>query len=158
MKSAGTMIGGYLLPQRYAAYAEYFVKFIRAYEAEGIPIYAATIQNEPGVDRAKEKDPNWFYPSCHWTGEQERDFIRDYLRPAFRRHGVKTLIWCYYHNYNVRTRSDDPGIAYPRTILSDPQAAQFVNGVAFHGCAGGPDGMSLFRREFPNSPFKKSIG
>jgi glucosylceramidase len=150
MKSTGTMIGGQLLPQWYAAYAEYFVKFIRAYEAEGIPIYAVTIQNEPGVDRAKEKNPKWHYPSCRWTGEQERDFIRDHLGPAFRRHGLRTLIWCYDHNYNAQPRGDDPGIAYPRTILRDPQAAQFVDGVAFHGYAGGPSGMSVFHREFPN--------
>jgi glucosylceramidase len=152
MKSTGTMIGGHLQPRWYATYAEYFVKFIQAYEAEGIPIYAVTIQNEPGVDRAKEKDPNWFYPSCHWTGEQERDFIRDHLGPAFRRHGLKTQIWCYDHNYNVRKRGDDPGIAYPRTVLLDAHAAQFVNGVAFHGYAGDPPGMSVFHREFPNVP------
>lgn len=152
MKSTGTMIGGHLLPRWYPVYAEYFVKFIQAYEAEGIPIYAVTIQNEPGVDRAKEKDPNWFYPSCHWTAAQERDFIRDHLGPAFRRYGLKTRIWCYDHNYNVRASGDDPGIAYPRTILSDPQAARFVDGVAFHGYAGGPSGMSTFHREFPNVP------
>ncbi len=152
MKSTGTMIGGQLLPQWYAAYAEYFVKFIRAYEAEGIPIYAVTIQNEPGVDRAKEKNPKWFYPSCHWTGEQERDFIRDHLGPAFRRHGLQTRIWCYDHNYNVRKLGDDPGIGYPRTILSDRAAAQFVDGVAFHGYAGGPEGMSVFHKEFPATP------
>jgi glucosylceramidase len=152
MKSTGTMIGGQLLPQWYAAYAEYFVKFIQAYEAEGIPIYAVTIQNEPGVDRAKEKNPKWFYPSCHWTGEQERDFIRDHLGPAFRRYGLKTRIWCYDHNYNVKTRGDDPGIAYPRTILRDPAAAQFVSGVAFHGYEGGPEGMSEFHSEFPQVP------
>jgi glucosylceramidase len=141
MKSTGTMIGGQLLPRWYPAYAEYFVRFIRAYEAEGIPICAVTIQNEPGVDRAKAKDPNWFYPSCHWTGEQERDFIRDHLGPAFRRAGLTTRIWCYDHNYNVRIRDDDPGIAYPRAILNDPQAAQFVSGAAFHGYAGKPDGI-----------------
>jgi O-glycosyl hydrolase len=152
MKSTGTMIGGQLLPQWYPAYAEYFVKFIRAYEAEGIPIYAVTIQNEPGVDRAKEKDPNWFYPSCHWTGAQERDFIRDHLWPAFRRHGLQTKIWCYDHNYNVKKRGDDPGIDYPRTILSDPQTAAFVSGVAFHGYAGEPAGMSVFHQEFPQVP------
>lgn len=152
MKSTGTMIGGHLQPRWYATYAEYFVKFIQAYEAEGIPIYAVTIQNEPGVDRAKEKNPKWRYPSCRWTGEQERDFIRDHLGPAFRRHGLRTLIWCYDHNYNAQPRGDDPGIAYPRTILSDPKAAQFVDGVAFHGYAGGPSGMSLFHREFPNVP------
>ena len=152
MKSTGTMIGGHLLPPWYPAYAEYFVKFIRAYEAEGIPIYAVTIQNEPGVDRAKERNPKWFYPSCHWTGEQERDFIRDHLGPAFRRHGLPTRIWCYDHNYNARTRGDDPGLAYPRTILRDPQAAQFVSGVAFHGYAGEPAGMSVFHQEFPHVP------
>jgi O-glycosyl hydrolase len=152
MKSTGTMIGGHLLPQWYSAYAEYFVRFIQAYEAEGIPIYAVTIQNEPGVDRAKEKNPKWFYPSCHWTGEQERDFIRDHLGPALRRAGLQSKIWCYDHNYNVKTRGDDPGIAYPRTILRDAQAAQFVGGVAFHGYAGGPEGMSEFHREFPQVP------
>jgi len=152
MKSNGTMIGGELLARWYPAYAEYFVKFIRAYEAEGIPIHAVTIQNEPGVDRAKEKDPDWFYPSCHWTGAQERDFIRDHLGPAFRRHRLSTRIWCYDHNYNVKPRGDDPGIAYPRTILSDAQAAHFVNGVAFHGYAGKPGGMSVFQNEFPQIP------
>ena len=37
----------------------------------------------------------------------------------------------------------------PRTILSDPQAAAFVSGVAFHGYAGDPSGMSVFHQEFP---------
>ena len=158
MKSTGTMIGGELLPQWYPAYAEYFVKFIRAYEAEGIPIHAITIQNEPGVDRAKEKNPKWFYPSCHWTGEQERDFIRDHLGPALRRHGLTTRIWCYDHNYNVKPRGDDPGLPYPRTILSDRGAAQFVDGVAFHGYAGGPNGMNVFQREFPLTPIHFTEG
>jgi glucosylceramidase len=152
MKSTGTMIGGHLLRQWYPAYAEYFVKFIRAYEAEGIPIHAVTIQNEPGVDRAKEKHRKWHYPSCRWTGEQEREFIRDHLGPAFRRHGLKTKMWCYDHNYNAQPRGDDPGIAYPRAILSDSAAAQFVAGVAFHGYAGEPSGMSMFHREFPAVP------
>lgn len=152
MKSTGTMIGGHLLPQQYAVYAEYFVRFIQAYEAEGIPIHAVTIQNEPGVDRAKEKNPKWHYPSCHWTGAQERDFIRDHLGPALRRYGLKTLIWCYDHNYNVRASGDDPGIGYPRAILADPRAATFVSGVAFHGYAGKPEGMGVFHREFPRVP------
>ncbi len=151
MKSTGTMIGGHLLPEWYAAYAEYLVKFIRAYEGEGIPIYAITIQNEPGVDRAREKDPKWFYPSCHWTGRQERDFIRDHLGPALARAGMQTKIWCYDHNYNIQARGDDPGLAYPRTILGDPLAAKFVGGTAFHGYAGGAEGMSVFHREFPEA-------
>jgi glucosylceramidase len=158
MKSTGTLMGGHLLPRWHAAYADYFVKFIQAYAAEGIPLYAVTVQNEPGVDRAKEKDPRWFYPSCHWTAEQERDFIREHLGPAFRRAGLRTQIWCYDHNYNVRARGDDPGIGHPRKILSDAQAARFVSGVAFHGYAGEPEGMSVLHQEFPHVPFHFTEG
>ncbi|MCC7373176.1 MAG: hypothetical protein IT581_00870 [Verrucomicrobiales bacterium] len=158
MKSTGSMIGGHLLPQWYPAYAQYFVRFIRVYEAEGIPIHAITVQNEPGVDRAKATDPKWHYPSCHWTGEQERDFIRDHLGPALRRAGLKTRIWCYDHNYNLESKGDDPGLPYPRAILSDPKAAAYVDGVAFHGYVGDPEGMSQFHSEFPKVPIHFTEG
>ena len=158
MKSTGTMIGGRLLPQWYSAYARYFVRFIRAYEAEGIPIHAVTVQNEAGVDRAKERDPRWHYPSCRWTGEEEREFIRDHLGPALREAGLKAEIWCYDHNFNVRAAGDDPGLDYPRTILRDLGAATFVDGVAFHGYAGRPSGMSVFHEEFPHVPIHFTEG
>jgi len=47
MKTSQSMIFGALSPEAYPAFANYFVKFIKAYEAEGIPIYAITMQNEP---------------------------------------------------------------------------------------------------------------
>jgi len=149
MTSTGDMIGGHLLPEYYGAYARYFVKFIQAYENEGIPIYAVTVQNEPGVDRGRGS-PKWRYPSCRYTPEQERDFIRNFLGPAFRKHGVKTKIWCYDHNFNIERRGDDPGLPHPRAILSDPVAAQYVDGTAFHHYAGTPDGMTMFHNEFPD--------
>lgn len=152
------MIGGSLLPQFYSVYADYFVRFVKSYQAEGIPIYAVTVQNEPGVDRQKEKDPKWFYPSCHWTGEQERDFIRDHLGPAFRKAGLKTKIWCYDHNYNLTAQGDDAGLPHPRTILSDGRAAAFTDGVGFHGYVGNPDGMTAFHAEFPNTPIHFTEG
>jgi O-glycosyl hydrolase len=154
MTTTNNMIGGTLKPEYYDAYARYFVKFIRAYESEGIPIHAITIQNEPGVDRSKEEDPKWFYPSCRWNGEQERDFIVNHLGPQLEKEDIDTEIWCYDHNYNVGASSegDDPGISYPRTILSDPNAAQYVDKVAFHGYVGSPRGMSTFHKEFPNTP------
>lgn len=158
MKTTGSLIGGSVLPQWYPVYAEYFVRFLKAYAEAGVPIHAITVQNEPGVDRAREKDPKWHYPSCHWTGEQERDFIRDHLGPALRRHGLKTKIWCYDHNYNEKPEGDDPGIAYPRTILSDTVAARFVDGVAFHGYAGRASGMSALQKEFPRIPLHFTEG
>lgn len=154
MTSTGDMIGGHLLPEHREAYANYFVKFVQAYEAEGIPIHAVTIQNEPGVDRSLEEDPAWHYPSCRYTPEQERDFIRDHLGPAFERHGIKSEIWCYDHNFNTEATEDgdDPGIDHPTTILSDPEAAKHVDGVAFHGYAGTPEGMTIFHQRFPKVP------
>jgi len=149
MTSTGDMIGGYLLPEWYEAYAQYFVKFVQAYENEGIPLHAVTIQNEPGVDRGRG-NPKWRYPSCRWTGEQERDFIKNHLGPAFKEHGIKAKIWCYDHNFNIKQRMGDPGISYPRTVLSDPEAAQYVDGAAFHHYEGTPDGMTVFHNEFPD--------
>lgn len=74
MTSTDNWIGGHLLPEYYTVYANYFVKFIQAYAEAGIPIHAVTIQNEPGVNRDID-DPTWYYPSCQWTGEQERTGI-----------------------------------------------------------------------------------
>ena len=38
---------GSLNPDCYQTYADYFVRFVQAFAAEGIPIYAVTPQNEP---------------------------------------------------------------------------------------------------------------
>ena len=152
MTSTDNMIGGHLLPEHYPAYAEYFVKFIRAYEAEGIPIHAVTVQNEPGVDRSVEDDPKWFYPSCKWTGKQERDFIKNHLGPAFERHNITTEIWSYDHNFNENPTIGDPGISYPRTVFSDSDAAKYADGVAFHSYVGRAKGMTVFHEEFPEVP------
>ncbi len=159
MTSTGDMIGGQLMPDFYGAYAQYLVRFIKAYHDEGIPIHAITIQNEPGVDRSQDP-PDWHYPSCQYTGAQERDFIKHHLGPAFTTAGLATEIWTYDHNFNVEPTpdGDDPGIAYPRAVLSDPEAARFVAGVAFHGYAGDPSGMSVFHREFPLVPLHFTEG
>lgn len=158
MKNNGSMIGGSLLRRWYGAYAQYFVRFIQSYAAEGIPIYAVTVQNEPGVDRATNPDPKWHYPSCKWTAEEELYFIRDYLSPAFRKAGLKTRIWCYDHNYNLKPEEESAGIGYPLTILRDPQASSRVDGVAFHGYSGQASAMSLVHDAFPSKPIHFSEG
>lgn len=156
MKTTGDMIGGHLLPEWYGVYAEYFVKFIHAYAAEGIPIYAVTVQNEPGVNTRDYPMSEW-YPSCQWAvledpdtfgpvvhevmGLLERDFIRDHLGPAFQKYEIATRIWCYDHNLN--------NLWYPRNILRDRKTAQYVDGTAFHGYEGAPEQMGEFYKEFP---------
>jgi glucosylceramidase len=157
MKSCEDMIGGYLIPAHYGVYARYFVKYVQAYAAEGVPIYAVTPQNEPGVN-TRENPVNEWYPSCQWAlikdpdtfwpvdvnvmGNNERDFIKNYLGPAFKQNHINTKIWCYDHNFN------NPW--YPRNILKDPEAAQYVDGAGFHGYGGKPSDMGAFHDEFPN--------
>lgn len=135
MKTTGSMKGGELKREHYDVYARYLVRFIEAYEAEGVPIHAITPQNEP-----QHVDPD--YPTCLWTGEQQRDFIRDYLGPRLREAGLDTRIWCWDHNFN--------DLDFPRAVLSDPEAAKFVDGTAFHHYNGSPDAMSVLREEFPD--------
>jgi len=60
--------------------------------------------------------------------------------------------------YNSRPRPGDAGLSHPRTVLSDPGAAAFVAGVAFHGYVGQPSGMDEFRREFPSVPLHFTEG
>lgn len=123
MKSNHDMLhGGSLEPQYADAWASYFVKFIRAYENEGIPIWGLTVQNEPMAVQPWE--------SCIYTAQQERDFVRDHLGPTLARAGLggkKILIWD--HNR---------GMMYQRAkvVLDDPKAAQYVWGVGFHWYVG----------------------
>lgn len=135
MKVGGRLTGGRIDPRRFADLATYFVRFIRAYEAEGIPIHAITVQNEP------EYAPDT-YPTCRWTAAEQRDFIRDHLGPAFRDQGIRARIWCFDHNFNHPQ--------FPAAILADPEAARFVDGSAFHLYEGKPSAMSWLQKRFPD--------
>ncbi|MCA9430672.1 MAG: glycosyl hydrolase, partial [Candidatus Omnitrophica bacterium] len=165
MKTSDELIGGHLYPKYYGVYAKYFLKFIQAYESHGIPIHAVTIQNEPGVN-TRDYPKSWWYPSCQWSlvvdedtwfppsleimGHPERDFIRDHLGPLFEEQGVETQIWCYDHNLS--------NLWYPRAILSDPGAARYVEGTAFHPYSGEPSDMGAFADEFPDKKVFLSEG
>ena len=135
MKTTGELGGGRLKPEYYGAWALYLAKFIEAYTAEGIPIHAITVQNEPQME-----SPD--YPTTLWTGDEQRDFIRDHLGPLFQERGINTLVWCWDHNWNK--------IEFPRAVLSDPEAAQYVDGTAWHLYEGTVDAQSKLHEEFPD--------
>lgn len=119
MKDSGSMLqGGKLKPEFRPAWARYFAKFIKAYEAEGLPIWGLTAQNEP---MAKQK-----WESAIYTAEEERDFIRDHLGPMLAKEGLgsrKIIAWD--HNRDLLYQR-------AQVILSDPAAAKYVWGIGFH--------------------------
>ena len=60
MKSNNNAIGGTLNVSDYAAYAGYLESFVNYFAANGVPLYAISMQNEP--------DANVTYESCSWNG------------------------------------------------------------------------------------------
>ncbi len=134
MKDNGNSVGGSLMPQYYDTYAQYFVKYIQQMKAEGITIDAITPQNEP-----LHPGNN---PSLLMTAEQQRDFIKNSLGPAFQGAGIATKIIVYDHN------CDRPD--YPLTILNDPAAKAFVDGSAFHLYAGDISALSTVHNSHPD--------
>jgi glucosylceramidase len=135
MKTNRKLMGGQLKPECYEVFAQYLVQFIQAYEAEGIPVYALSPQNEPDY-------PNRHYPTCQWSGEQQRVFIRDHLGPLFKKEAIQTKILCWDHNWHL--------LDFPRTILNDPVAAAFVHGTAFHLYEGTVEAQTTLHQEFPD--------
>lgn len=134
MKTTGVAKGGVLKPEYFAAYATYFVKYIQGMKAEGIPIDAVTIQNEP----LNEKN----IPSMVMLAPEEADFIANDLGPAFAKAGIKTKIVLYDHNL------DHP--AYPLSILRDPAANKYIDGTGFHLYGGAVDAMTEVHNAFPD--------
>lgn len=134
MKDNKNSVGGTLLPEYYNAYALYFVKYIQAMAAEGIRIDAITIQNEP-----LHPGNN---PSLLMLAEQQADFIKQSLGPVFNKFNIDTKIVIYDHN------ADRPD--YPLTILNDPEAAQYVDGSAFHLYGGKIEALSEVHNAHPD--------
>jgi glucosylceramidase len=119
MKTNHNMLkGGKLLPEHRQTWANYFIKFITAYEKAGIPIWGLTVQNEPMATQTWE--------SCIFTGEEERDFIKDYLGPTLHQNGMadKKLIGWDHNRDLVYQRAS--------TLLNDPAAAQYIWGIGYH--------------------------
>ncbi|PSL47957.1 glucosylceramidase [Chitinophaga niastensis] len=133
MKDNGSFKGGSLQKQYYDVYAQYFVKYIQQMKAAGITIDAITPQNEP-----LNPDNN---PSLKMAAEDQRDFIKNNLGPAFTAAGLSTKVITYDHN------CDHPD--YPQTILADAAAAKFVDGSAFHLYAGDISALSAVHNAAP---------
>lgn len=113
------------------AYANYLVKFIIAYQNDGIAVDQLHVQNEPVANQK--------FPSCMWTGEELKVFIRDYLGPAMRRAGVDTELWlgtinapgCDFNRLIFDKWATEDYDFFANTVLSDPEALQYISGVSY---------------------------
>jgi len=147
MKDNNDMLhGGKLKPEFYQAWATYYTKFIKAYQAKGITIWGITIQNEPMATQTWE--------SCVYTAEEERDFLKNYLGPTMVKEGLgskKIIMWDHNRDLVFQRAS---------TLLNDPEAAKYAWGVGFHwyeDWSGGDQVYDNIRRVHESFPDKNIL-
>jgi glucosylceramidase len=121
MKSSGSLIQGTLRRDAFDAFADYFVRFVDAYAAAGVPVFAVTVQNEPAFEPGD-------YPGMRLDPAARAELIGRHLGPRFARAGIATTILEWDHNW------DHP--EEPLAVLADSAARRYVSGVAWH-CYGG---------------------
>ncbi|MBX9808519.1 MAG: glycosyl hydrolase [Flavobacteriaceae bacterium] len=147
MKSTNNMLkGGTLLPEYYQSWANYYTKFIKAYEKEGMPIWGITVQNEPMATQTWE--------SCIFSAEAERDFLKNLLGPTMKKEGLadkKIIVWD--HNRDLMTHRAN-------VIFSDPEASKYAWGMGFHWYENWSGGSSMFdnvRKVYEDYPSKNLL-
>jgi glucosylceramidase len=152
MKTSGTLTGlskaqkaagadNRLKPEFVSLYADYFVRFIEAYQASGVPIWGVTLQNEPQFDGAQ-------YP-CMRMNEADQIALVLALGPKLAAKKLSTKIFVHDHNWILHPddRSEvgkdvklDP-VASVTKMFSDPVAGRYISGSAWHGYSGGISDM-----------------
>lgn len=130
---------GHLNPDYYQDYATYFVKWIEAFKSNGIDIYSMTVQNEP-LNRGNSA-------SMFMGWDEQRDFIKTALGPAFEKAGIDTKIYAFDHNYNYDNMDDQNG--YPAKIFEDPEASKYIAGAAYHNYGGNKEELNVIHEKFP---------
>jgi glucosylceramidase len=119
MKTNNDMLhGGKLKPEFDQSWANYYIKFIETYEAEGIPVWGLTVQNEPMATQTWE--------SCLYTADEERDFVKNFLGPTLYKAGMqdkKLIVWDHNRDLMYQRAS---------SMFSDKDASKYVWGLGFH--------------------------
>lgn len=123
MKTTDSLFKGTLKPGMEAVFSRYLVRYLDAYAAEGVPIFALTLQNEPHFEPED-------YPGMRLDSAARARIIGQHLGPLLQeqRRSVQLIDWD--HNW------DDPQA--PLAVLADSTARRYTHGVGWHCYAGHP--------------------
>jgi len=111
-----------LQTQYYDAYALYLSKYVQAYKAQGVDIWAVTPQNEPLGNGGQ-------WETMAWTNVTMNTFVRDHLGPRFKADGITAKLFVYDHNKGA-VNADY--VDWSRTMLTDKVTNPLVYGTATH--------------------------
>ncbi len=138
MKANGQMNNtnhtGTLLSSSYGPLAQYFVRFLQGYAAQGVPIYAITPQNEPTYPSA--------YPGMEFSEQNEASFVANNLGPALAQANLSPAVLGTDFNTNVLT-------SYAEPLMQDAGASKYLAGTAWHCYAGGLSAIGTMQAAFP---------
>jgi glucosylceramidase len=137
MKDNNAYSQGYLQSQYYAAYAQYFVKYVQAYQAQGIHIDYVSPQNEPTCCSG--------YPSMQWNASGLDYFVGTDLLPAFHAAGLTTKVLIHDWNWDGYDTWAAP-LMNDTAIRND----SLFGGIAWHGYSGDPSEQTTVHNMFPN--------
>lgn len=133
MKTTDSLIQGTLREDATDPFVRYLAKYADTARAAGVPLFALTLQNEPSFEPTN-------YPGMRLSAAQRAALIAR-LGPMLRAAGHDTRILDWDHNW------DKP--EEPLAVLSDPAAAPYVDGVAWHCYGGDVSAQSRVHDAFP---------
>lgn len=102
-------------------WARYIAEWVSAYKAQGIPIWAITIQNEPLANSS--------WDACMMDANFQAEFLAEFLGPTLQSSHPDVGIFAYDHN-------KDQLVSYGEGVIGNAKAARYLTGVAFHWYAG----------------------
>lgn len=127
--------GGSLKPAYRQMWADYICRYIKEFESRGFTVRRISLQNEPKAVQT--------WDSCVYTGQEEKEFLRDYMYPTLQRNGLGHIeIFVWDHNKER---------VYERMCqIADPVTLPMITGAAFHWYSGDHfEALELIRRQFP---------
>jgi len=136
MKDNGAYAQGWLQSQYYGAYAQYYVKFIQAYQAQGVHIDYVSPQNEPTCCAG--------YPSMQWNASGLDFFTASNLLPAFHAAGLSTKVLIHDWNWDGYDTWASP-LMNDTAIRNDA----LFGGIAWHGYGGDVAEQTTVHNQFP---------
>ncbi|MGW2396371.1 ricin-type beta-trefoil lectin domain protein [Kitasatospora sp. NPDC001664] len=136
MKDSGSLNGGWLKAEHYGSYAQYFVKYVQAYQAQGVPVDYLTVQNEPTCCGG--------YPSMSWNGSGLAYFTKNNLLPALAGAGLSSKVLALDWNW-------DQYAGYGAPVVDDPAIRSHPNfgGIAWHGYGGDVATQTAVHDQYP---------
>lgn len=128
MKTNGRMKGGGKLKGElggayYITWANYFIRFLEAYQKSGVRFWGVTAQNEP----TSGADPDYHWQTMFFNAETQRDFIKKHLGPTLQKSELGKDV--------ALIILDDQRFFLPHwadVVLDDDEAAKYVSGIGVH--------------------------